>query len=317
MSFLRLALSRIIASVFTLFLVSVIVFLSVQGLPGDAATRILGREAPEAAKERLRIELGLEDPLLERYAGWVSGAVQGDLGTSFSTRKPVRDYLGPRLTNTLALSLLALLFYLPLSILPAIAQARRPDGPLDRSITVVTVVLLSLPEFLSATLLLFAFAVIWRLFPPMVQLTDAMTWGQYLHAMTLPAVTLGLLLATYGVRLLRESLIGITRSDFVRMAEFKGLGRGRILWRHVLPNALIPWMNATALNIAFLIGGVVVVEKVFAFPGFGSALVDALQFRDLPVITAGVMIAAAIFIFVNLLADIGAMIANPRLRTQG
>lgn len=317
MSFLRLALSRIIASVFTLFLVSVIVFLSVQGLPGDAATRILGREAPEAAKERLRFELGLEDPLLERYAGWVSGAVQGDLGTSFSTRKPVRDYLGPRLTNTLALSLLALLFYLPLSILPAIAQARRPDGPLDRSITVVTVVLLSLPEFLSATLLLFAFAVIWRLFPPMVQLTDAMTWGQYLHAMTLPAVTLGLLLATYGVRLLRESLIGITRSDFVRMAEFKGLGRGRILWRHVLPNALIPWMNATALNIAFLIGGVVVVEKVFAFPGFGSALVDALQFRDLPVITAGVMIAAAIFIFVNLLADIGAMIANPRLRTQG
>lgn len=317
MSFLRLALGRIVASAFTLFLVSVIVFGAVQGLPGDAATRILGREAPAAAKERLRIELGLETPLIERYANWVSDAVRGDLGISFATRKPVSDYLGPRLRNTLALSLLALLVYLPLSILPAVLQARKPDRPLDRLITVVTVVLLSLPEFLSATLLLFAFAVIWRVFPPMVQLHDAMSWGEYLHALALPAATLGLLLATYGVRMLRESLMDITRSDFVLMAEFKGLRRARVLWRHVLPNALIPWMNATALNVAFLIGGVVVVEKVFAFPGFGSALVDALQFRDLPVITAGVMIAAAIFIFVNLLADIGALIANPRLRTQG
>lgn len=317
MSFIRLTIARIVASAFTLFLVSVIVFGAVQGLPGDAATRILGREAPAAAKERLRVELGLEEPLVSRYTQWVSGAVQGDFGTSFATRKPVADYLGPRLANTLALSALALLFYLPLSILPAIAQARKPDRPLDRLITIITVVLLSLPEFLSATLLLFAFAVVWRVFPPMVQLHDAMTWGQYLHALTLPAATLGLLLATYGVRMLRESLIEITRSDFVLMAEFKGLSRARILWRHVLPNALIPWMNATALNIAFLIGGVVVVEKVFAFPGFGSALVDALQFRDLPVITAGVMIAAAIFIFVNLLADIGALIANPRLRAQG
>jgi peptide/nickel transport system permease protein len=143
-----------------------------------------------------------------------------------------------------------------------------------------------------------------------------MSWGAYLHALLLPALTLGLLLATYGVRLLRESLISINTSDFVRMAEFKGLSDARVLWRHVLPNALIPWMNATALNIAFMIGGVVVVEKVFAFPGFGSALVDALQLRDLPVISAGVMAAAAIFILVNLLADIGALIANPRLRSE-
>lgn len=315
MSFARLILARLLASAFTLFLVSVVVFGGVQGLPGDAAARILGREAPQEAKDRLRAELGLDAPWLLRYANWAGSALQGDFGTSFASRQPVASFLGPRLANTLALAGLALLFYVPLSILPAIAQARRPDGRLDRSITIATVLILSSPEFLSATLMLFAFAVIWPLFPPIVQVTSDMGWLAYLHALTLPAATLGLLLATYGVRLLRESLLEIYRSDFVRMAEYKGLSDRRILWRHVLPNALIPWMNATALNIAFMIGGVVVVEKVFAFPGFGSALVDALQLRDLPVVTAGVMVAAAIFIAVNLLADIGALIANPRLRT--
>lgn len=316
MSFARLILSRLLASVLTLILVSVVVFTAVQGLPGDAAARILGREASDEAKDRLRAELNLDGPLVERYLHWSGEALRGEFGTSFASRQPVAGYLGPRLANTLALSVLALLFYIPFSILPAIAQARRPDSLLDRSITVTTVVILSAPEFLSATLMLFAFAVIWPLFPPVVQLTDGMGWPAYVHALLLPALTLGLLLATYGVRLLRESLLEIYRSDFVRMAEFKGLTDRRILWRHVLPNALIPWMNATALNIAFMIGGVVVVEKVFAFPGFGSALVDALQLRDLPVITAGVMVAAAIFILVNLLADIGALVANPRLRSR-
>lgn len=316
MSFVRLIIARLVASVLTLLLVSVVVFTGVQGLPGDATARILGREAPQEARDRLRAELNLDDPLVQRYVHWAGAALKGDFGTSFASRQPVTDYLAPRLANTLALSGLALLFYIPLSILPAIAQARRPDGPLDRSITVLTVAILSAPEFLSATLMLFAFAVIWPVFPPMVQLSTEMGWPAYLHALVLPALTLGLLLATYGVRLLRESLLEIYRSDFVRMAEFKGLSDRRILWRHVLPNALIPWMNATALNIAFMIGGVVVVEKVFAFPGFGSALVSALQLRDLPVISAGVMIAAAIFILVNLLADIGALIANPRLRSR-
>lgn len=316
MSIARLILARLLASGLTLLLVSVLVFVSVQGLPGDAAARILGREAPEAAKAALRAELNLDGPVVGRYLDWAGAVLRGDFGTSFATRQPVAGFLGPRLMNTLALAGLALLFYIPFSVLPAVLQARRPDGRLDRAITVVTVLILSSPEFLSATLMLFAFAVIWPIFPPMVQLTDQMGWGAYLHALLLPALTLAILLATYGVRLLRESLIAINTSDFVRMAEFKGLSDARVLWRHVLPNALIPWMNATALNIAFMIGGVVVVEKVFAFPGFGSALVDALQLRDLPVISAGVMVAAAIFILVNLLADIGALIANPRLRSE-
>lgn len=196
MSFFRLIIARLLASVLTMLLVSAVVFTAVQGLPGDAAARILGREAPEAARKRLREELNLDGPIVQRCAQWTIAAVKGDFGSSFATPKPVGDFLGARLFNTLALADLALLFHIPLSILPAIAQARRPDNIVDRLITVVTVVILSTPEFLSATLILFAFAVIWPVFPPMVQLTDTMSWGVYLHALLLPSAPLALLLAT-------------------------------------------------------------------------------------------------------------------------
>lgn len=317
MPFLRMIIVRLGASAVTLALVSAIVFVAVQGLPGDAAARILGREASPSAKARLREELHLDAPLVQRYFTWAGGVVTGDLGTGFASRQPVAKMIGPRLRNTVALAGLALLIYVPLSIVPAVLQARRPDSGLDRGLSALTVLILSTPEFVFATILLFALAVWVPLFPPIVQVTSMMSWGAWLHALALPALTLALLLATYGTRLLRESLIEILQSDYIRFAEFKGLDERRILLRHVLPNALIPWFNATALNVAFMIGGVVVVEKVFGFPGFGSMLVDALQTRDLPVISAGVLIAAAMFIFVNLLADIGAMIVNPRLRVQG
>jgi len=316
MAFLQLILKRVAASALTLLLVSIIIFVSVQGLPGDAATRILGREAPAATIERLRLEMNLDAPLVVRYLDWAGGVMQGDFGTSFSNRQPVSDQLLPRLKNTLAMAGIALLLYVPLSILPAIMQARRPEGRFDRVASASTVLILSTPEFLFATLMLFALAVWLPLFPPIVQISADMGWGQYLYTLFLPALSLAILLAAYGTRLLRESLIEILRSDHVRLAEFKGLSESRILWRHVLPNALIPWMNATALNVAFMIGGVVIVERVFGFPGFGSMLVNALQLRDLPVISAGVLVAAGIFILVNLAADIGALVVNPRLRVQ-
>jgi peptide/nickel transport system permease protein len=260
--------------------------------------------------------MNLDAPLVVRYLDWAGGVMQGDFGTSFSNRQPVSDQLLPRLKNTLAMAGIALLLYVPLSILPAIMQARRPEGRFDRVASASTVLILSTPEFLFATLMLFALAVWLPLFPPIVQISADMGWGQYLYTLFLPALSLAILLAAYGTRLLRESLIEILRSDHVRLAEFKGLSESRILWRHVLPNALIPWMNATALNVAFMIGGVVIVERVFGFPGFGSMLVNALQLRDLPVISAGVLVAAGIFILVNLAADIGALVVNPRLRVQ-
>jgi peptide/nickel transport system permease protein len=314
MAFLQLVATRVLSSALTLFLVSVIVFAAVEVLPGDVASRILGREAPEAAKERLRDELNLNAPVLERYADWAGGTLHGDFGTSISARKPVDEVLVPRLVNTLALAGLAFLIYVPLSILPAILQSQRPDGRLDRLISGLTILILSTPEFLLATLLLFAFAVVLPVFPPMAQVQTATDPMGFLWMILLPAIALALLMATYGVRLLRESLIELMQSDFVRMARLKGLSPRRVLWRHALPNAVVPWLNATALNMAFMIGGVVVVERVFAFPGFGSILVDALQLRDLPLIEAGVLIAAALFIALNLLADLLSMALNPRLR---
>ena len=314
MALLQLVATRILSSALTVFLVSVIVVAAVEVLPGDVASRILGREAPEAAKARLRDELNLNAPVLERYSGWAASALTGDFGTSISARRPVTDVLWPRLANTLALAGLAFLIYVPLSILPAVLQSRRPDSRLDRLISGVTILILSTPEFLLATLLLFAFAVVLPVFPPMAQVQTAAGPLEFVWMILLPAVALAVLMATYGVRLLRESLIELMQSDFVRMARLKGLSPRRVLWRHALPNAVVPWLNATALNVAFMIGGVVVVERVFAFPGFGSILVDALQLRDLPLIEAGVLVAAALFIALNLLADLLAMALNPRLR---
>jgi peptide/nickel transport system permease protein len=305
---------RLIYSVGTLLLVSIIIFAAVEVLPGDVAARILGRESSVAAREQLRVELGLDRPVVERYFTWTSNALEGNFGTSLSARKPVAEIIYTRLGNTLALGGFAMLFYIPLSIIPALVQAFYPNRLADRTISMLTILILSTPEFLFATLLLFGFAVVFPVFPPLSQVSGAAGTLDYLYMITLPAISLGVLLAVSGTRLLRESLIELLDSDFIRMAELKGLSRRRIVLRHALPNALIPWLNATAINFAFIIGGVVVVERVFVFPGFGSLLVDSMQLRDFPLIEAAVLIAAFIFITVNLMADVGAVLLNPKLR---
>jgi peptide/nickel transport system permease protein len=311
---LSLILQRLTYSLGTLALVSVIIFAAVEVLPGDVAARILGRESSLEARQNLRVELGLDRPVVERYLSWAGGALTGDFGKSLSARKPVAGIIFTRLSNTLALAGFAMLLYIPLSIIPALVQAFYPNRLPDRVISTVTILILSTPEFLLSTLLLFALAVVFPVFPPLSQVSGAANALEFIYMITLPAVSLAILLAVSGTRLLRESLIELLDSDFIRMAELKGMSRRRIVLRHALPNALIPWLNATAINFAFMIGGVVVVERVFVFPGFGSLLVDAMQLRDLPLIEASVLIAAFIFIAVNLVADVGAVLLNPKLR---
>jgi peptide/nickel transport system permease protein len=176
-------------------------------------------------------------------------------------------------------------------------------------------VLLSMPDFLLATILLFTFVVLVPILPAISLVDHSSSALDYLRAMTLPALTLAIVMAVYAVRMLRDNLIEVLDSDYVRMAELKGLSAKRVLLRHALPNALVPTLNVTALNLAYLVGGVVVVEKVFSYPGFGSLLVDSLQLRDLPVIETTVMIAALVYVGANLIADIAAVLLNPRLRT--
>jgi peptide/nickel transport system permease protein len=312
---LRLVLGRVAVSLLTLLLVSVLIFAFVEILPGDVASRILGRDATPESLAVLRDRLHLNDPAPERYARWLGTILSGDLGEALTSQRPINDIMGPRIFNTLMLSAFAFLVYIPLSLVPAALQALNRDKPLDHALSVVTLVIVSMPEFLLATLLLVIFVGFGRMFPAMSLVDDRTGFWDFLRAITLPGMTLGIVMAVYAVRMLRDNLIEVLDADFIRMAELKGLSRRRVLVRHALPNAMVPTLNVTALNLAYLVGGVVIVEKVFAFPGFGSLLVDALQLRDAPLVEATVLITSLVYIGANLVADVGAILLNPRLRT--
>jgi peptide/nickel transport system permease protein len=307
--------ARILLSLLTLLLVSVIIFAIIEVLPGDVATRILGRDATPEAIATLREKLNLDQPAITRYFNWLIGMVQGDFGNALTSSRPINEILAPRLYNTLLLSIYAFLIYIPLSLIPALIQASRRDREVDHAISVVNLVFLSIPDFLLGTLLLVLFSVALPWLPAVSRVDGDSSAIQYLRAMTLPAITLAIAMAIAAVRMLRDNLIEVLDSEYVRMAELKGLPPRAVLLRHALPNALIPTLNITAINLGYLIGGVVIVEKVFSYPGFGSLLVDALQYRDIPLIEATVLIAAAVYVAANLLADLGAILLNPRLRS--
>jgi len=313
---LRLIVGRTLLSLLTLLLVSGVIFVILEVLPGDVASRILGRDATPETLALVRAQLHLNDPAVERYLRWLGGMASGDFGTALTSSRPITRILAPRIFNTVLLAGYAFLIYLPLAVVPALIQAIRRDRPLDHTLSVVTLVLLSMPDFLIATLLMIGFVVTLQLLPAISLVDQSSSAIQYFRAMTLPAITLAIVMAVYAVRMLRDNLIEVLGSDYVRMAELKGLPRRAVLLRHALPNALVPTLNVTALNLAYLIGGVVVVEKVFSYPGFGSLLVDSLQLRDVPLIEATVLIAAAVYVGANLLADIGAILLNPRLRAS-
>lgn len=312
---LRMIGRRAALSLISLLLVSLFIFVMVEALPGDAATRYLGRMATEEQKALLRTRLNLDTPAPQRYAQWLAGIVRLDFGNTMVVSRPIRDVLAPKIANTLILAGAAFLLYLPLSLIPAAIQALNRDRGVDHAFSVLTLVLLSTPDFLLGTLLLLLFVVTFPLLPAMSVVDDATTFTEFMRALVLPALTLGLVMSVYAVRFLRDGLIEVLDSEYIRMAELNGLPRRTILLRHALPNAMIPTLNVTALNIAYMMGGVVIVERVFGFPGFGSLTVDAMLTLDVPLIEATVLIAAAVYIGANLLADIGAVLLNPRLRT--
>ena len=309
-------LSRVLLSVVTLFIVSLIIFFMVEILPGDVVSRMHGRMVTDEQRALIRAALNLDTPALERYVRWLGQVVRFDFGTTLAVQRPINEILGPKIANTLILAALAFALYLPMSLIPASIQAIKRDSAVDQGLSFVTLMLLSTPDFLLATILLLTFAVFFPLLPAMSIVDHATTFWEYVRAIILPAVTLSLVMSVYAIRFLRDGLIEVLDSDYIRIAELNGLTRRTILWRHALPNALIPTLNVTALNVAYLMGGVVIVEKVFGFPGFGSLTIDAMLLLDVPLIEATVLIAAAVYIFANLLADIGAILLNPRLRTM-
>lgn len=314
MTVVRLIAGRILGAALTLLLVSMIVFVMIEVLPGDVASRILGQYFTQESYDNLRRQLNLDAAASARYLAWLVGLLHGDFGVSLISGKPVAQVLWQPILNTLILSALALAIYLPLAVIPASIQALNRDRAIDHGISVVTLVVLSTPDFLLGTLLLVTFVVLIPVLPAVSVVEDTTTFLGWGRALVLPALTLAITMAVYAGRMLRDNLIEVLDAEYVRMAELKGLPKRKVLLGHALPNALIPTLNVTALNLAYLAGGVMIVEKVYSFPGFGSLLISSLQLLDVPLVEATVLIAAMVYIGANLVADIGAILLNPRLR---
>jgi peptide/nickel transport system permease protein len=312
----RFALRRTGAMLLTVVLASLLVFGALQALPGDVATQILGRDATPDAVSALREQLNLDQPAWQRYLEWVGGAIQGDFGVSLASGESVGSMLALHLRNTLLIAVVAVAVGLVLSlVLGVVAGLWRGRWP-DHVISGASLVGMSVPEFVLATLLVLAFSIAVPIFPAVV-LDDAdVAVGELLPAIWLPALALSIALAAYVVRMMRSSVIDVMASEYVETARLRGIGTARVVLRHALPNAMLPTLNVIALNIAWLIGGVVVVEVVFNYPGIGTLMIDAVHDRDLPVLQAIAVLSALVYAGCNLAADLTGIALNPRLRTE-
>jgi peptide/nickel transport system permease protein len=311
---LRLIAQRLTLAVGTLLIVSALVFLFTSVLPGDIAERVLGRESTAQQRQIFRKRLHLDEPVWKQYGVWIGGVARGDLGRSLVNGQTVTETISQNARNTLFLSVFAFILYLPVTLIAATVAALFRGKFLDSVISVVTLVGLSLPEFVLGTLLIFAFAVQFSLAPALSIVSPGDGLFTRLHETVLPAITLMVAMAVYAIRMLRDNLIDVLDSEYVLMATLKGVPRWRVVLRHALPNAVGPALNVTALNLTYLIGGVVVVESVFSYPGLGKLLVDSISLRDVPVVEATALLAAAVYIISNLVADVLAIVLNPRLR---
>lgn len=309
-----LVVQRLGLSVALLLSVSAVLFLGVEVLPGDFAQTYLGQSATPQAIANIRQELGLDRPATTRYLEWLAGAVQGDFGKSWASGGSVTEQVGLRLGNTLFLAFWAAVVSVPLAIgLGMLAVLYRDRLP-DRLINVVSLGAISLPEFFIGYILILFVAVQggWVTFPSTVY--AGMSFGQRLEAIVLPGATLVLVVLAHMMRMTRAAILNVMSSAYVETAQLKGLDALRIIARHAAPNAVAPIITVVALNLAYLVVGVVVVEVVFVYPGMGQYMVDAVTVRDLPVVQACGLIFAGVYILLNMTADILAIIANPRLR---
>jgi peptide/nickel transport system permease protein len=310
----RLIVARLGWAVLTILLSTVLVFTAIQALPGDAATQILGQNATPQAVATLRTQLGLDKAPLARFLSWLGGALRGDFGTSLVSGQPVGSEIGRALVNTALLAgvTIAVGFTLAL-VLGLVAGLFRDRWP-DSVISTVALVGMSLPEFIVATLLVLLFSIAIPVFPAVVVAGRDATISQLLPSLTLPALSLVIVAAAYIIRMMRTSVIDVLESDFVRTATLKGIPPVRLVGRHIIPSAILPTLNVLAMNVAWLIGGVVVVESIFNYPGMGTLMIQSVQSRDLPTILLITVLSAVTYVVCNLLADVAAMVLNPRLR---
>lgn len=310
----ELIVKRIAFSLITILLISILIFLSVDALPGDFAEAILGQDATPESVAALRRNLNLDVPPVERYLDWITGILQGDLGNSIANKQPVENLILGRLKNTFFLAAVAAAIAVPLALTLGVLSALHHDTPFDRATSIVTLAAISLPDFFAANILIAIFAVTLGMFPAITQLSPDMSFWQRIHATFLPALSLTMLVFAHMMRTTRAAVLNVMSKPFIEMARLKGIRRSRITVHHALPNALSPIINAVVINLAYLVVSVVVIEVVFVYPGLGQLLVDSVSKRDLPVVQASCLIFAATYVGLNLLADILAIATNPKLR---
>ncbi|NNG69372.1 ABC transporter permease [Rhizobium laguerreae] len=311
---LALILERFVLSLVLLFAVSILIFGGLEALPGDFATTYLGQSATPQAVANIRQDLGLNRPITTRYVEWLGNAVQGDFGTSWASKNSVSEQIGKRLGNSLFLAGFAAVISVPLAVGLGMLSVHFRNRLPDKIINVISLAAISLPEFFIGYLLILFFAVKLGMatFPATVY--DSMSFVERLKAIALPTATLVLVVLAHMMRMTRAAILSVMSSAYMETAELKGLSAFRAIVKHAAPNALAPIINVIALNLAYLVVGVVVVEVVFVYPGMGQYMVDAVTVRDMPVVQACGLIFAAVYIFLNMTADILAIIANPRLR---
>ena len=312
-SLLKLVLQRLALGVLSLFAVSVIIFLAVGMLPGDIAQAMLGQSATPETVAAFRAQLGLDLPPFTRFAQWLLRLLHGDLGASLANQRPIAELIGARLGNTLSLAALAALVSVPTALVLGMLAALYRNSWFDRLLNTTALSAVSFPEFFVAYLLILVFSVKLGWFPSLSNLAPDASFATILERSVLPVATLSLVVIAQMMRMTRASLINLLASPYIEMARLKGIRQSRIIWRHALPNALAPIVNVIALNLAYLVVGVVVVEVVFVYPGLGQLLVDSVSKRDIPVVQACSLIFAATYILLNTGADVLSIASNPRL----
>ncbi|UXT92585.1 ABC transporter permease [Agrobacterium pusense] len=304
---------RLGLGLFTLLLISLLIFLAVGLLPGDIAQQVLGQSATPETVAAFRRELGLDQPLTWRYLTWIGGILTGDFGHSLANGRPVAELLSARLGNTLFLAAYAAAIAIPLAVLLGLLAAMWRGTWFDRVINIMTLSAISFPEFFVAYILMFWLSVHMGWFPSVADPGAAPDFFDMLRRAFLPAITLVLVVTAHMMRMTRAAVLNVLAQPYVTMARLKGASRWRIITRHALPNALAPISNVIAINVAWLITGVVIVEVVFVYPGLGQLMVDSVTNRDMPVVQACALIFASVYILLNLLADVLAIATNPRL----
>lgn len=310
----RLVAGRLLVALVTLLVVSFTIFLATEMLPGDVAEVLLGQSATPEAVAGLRQAMHLDEPAILRFLRWLAGLASGDLGRSYANNMPVAQLIGGRFLKTLELAGLTALFSVPLALFLGISAAALRGSPYDRVVTALTIGIISVPEFMVATSAVLVFAVYLKWLPALSFTNEVQSFGQFLRVFVMPVVTLAFVISAQMIRMTRAAVIEALDKPYAEMALLKGASRARIVLRHALPNALGPIVNAVALSLSYLLGGVIIVETIFNYPGIAKLMVDAVSTRDLPLIQTCAMIFCLGYLLLVTTADVVAILANPRLR---